>query len=115
MGGGHSGRRCRGGLASYPIHSPCTGALSASRLSLMATEDLESIEATLELLSDHQAVAQVWAAEAAIAAGEATSGAEMAALMEERCRREGAVPDRDHSPAEQRHPCRLVMACGARS
>lgn len=55
----------------------------------MSPEDLESIEATLELLSDHEAVAEVWEAEAAIAAGEATSGAEMAALMEDRRRREG--------------------------
>jgi antitoxin YefM len=51
-------------------------------------EDLESIEATLELLSDPQAMAEIRDAEAAILAGESTSGAEMAALMEER-RREG--------------------------
>jgi PHD/YefM family antitoxin component YafN of YafNO toxin-antitoxin module len=55
----------------------------------MSAEDLESIEATLELLSDHRAVAEVREAAAAIAAGETTSGAEMAALMEERRRREG--------------------------
>lgn len=56
---------------------------------LMSAEDLESIEATLELLSDQQAMAEIREADAAIAAGEGTSGAEMAALMEERRRREG--------------------------
>lgn len=56
---------------------------------LMSVHDLESIEATLELLSDHRAIAEVKEAEAAIAAGEGTSGAEMASLMEERRRREG--------------------------
>ncbi len=55
---------------------------------LMSAEDLESIEATLELLSDPQAMARIAAAEADIAAGEATTGAEMAALMQERRRRE---------------------------
>lgn len=54
---------------------------------LISAEDLESIEATLELLSDPQAMAEVWEAEAAILAGESTSGAEMAALMEERRRK----------------------------
>jgi len=55
---------------------------------LMSAEDLESIEATLELLSDPQAMAEVREADAAIAAGEAIPGAEVAALMEERRRRE---------------------------
>jgi len=55
---------------------------------LMSAEDLESIEATLELLSDPKAMAQIAEAEAEIAAGEATTGAEMATLMEERRRRE---------------------------
>jgi antitoxin YefM len=55
---------------------------------LMSAVDLESIEATLELLSDPQAMARIAAAEADIAAGQATTGAEMAALMEERRRRE---------------------------
>lgn len=54
---------------------------------LISAEDLESIEATLELLSDPQAMAEVREAEAAILAGESTSGAEMAALMEERRRK----------------------------
>lgn len=56
---------------------------------LMSAEDLESIEATLELLSDPQAMAEIREAEAAVAAGEATQGAEMAALMDDRRRREG--------------------------
>ena len=55
---------------------------------LMSAEDLESIEATLELLSDPQAMAEVREADAAIAAGEAIPGAEVADLMEERRRRE---------------------------
>jgi antitoxin YefM len=55
---------------------------------LISADDLESIEATLELLSDPQAMAEIQQADAAIAAGEGTSGAEMAALMAERRRRE---------------------------
>ncbi len=55
---------------------------------LMSAEDLESIEATLELLSDPQAISEIREADAAVAAGETTSGAEMAALMEERRQRE---------------------------
>ncbi len=55
---------------------------------LLAAEDLESIEATLELLSDPQAMAEIREADAQVAAGKASSGAEMAALMEERRRRE---------------------------
>jgi prevent-host-death family protein len=56
---------------------------------LMSAEDLESIEATLELLSDPEAIAEIREADAAVAAGEATAGDEMAALMEERRHREG--------------------------
>jgi antitoxin YefM len=56
---------------------------------LISAEDLEAIEATLELLSDSQAMAEIREADAAIAAGEVTRGPEMAALMEERRRREG--------------------------
>jgi len=56
---------------------------------LISAEDLESIEATLELLSDPRAMAEIRAADADVAAGESISGAEMAALMEERHRREG--------------------------
>ena len=56
---------------------------------LMSAEDLESIEATLELLSDPQAIAEIREADAAVAAGEVTSGAEMAALMDDRRRGDG--------------------------
>jgi antitoxin YefM len=56
---------------------------------LISAEDLESIEATLELLSDSQAVAEIREADAAIAAGEGTPGAQMGTLMEERRRHEG--------------------------
>jgi antitoxin YefM len=55
---------------------------------LLSAEDLESIEATLELLSDPQAIAGIREADAQVATGEAVSGAEMAALMEDRRRRE---------------------------
>jgi|ERR1022692_489849 prevent-host-death family protein len=55
---------------------------------LLSAKDLESIEATLELLSDPQAIAGIREADAQVAAGEAVSGAEMAALMEDRRRRE---------------------------
>jgi antitoxin YefM len=56
---------------------------------LISAEDLESIEATLELLSDPHAMAEIRESDAAVAAGDVTSGAETAALMEERRRREG--------------------------
>jgi prevent-host-death family protein len=61
---------------------------------LMSADDLASIEATLELLSDPQALAEVREAEDAVSSGEVTSGAEMASLMDERRRREerGAPP-----------------------
>jgi antitoxin YefM len=55
---------------------------------LLSAEDLESIEATLELLSDPHAVAEIREADAQVTAGETVSGAEMAALMEDRRRRE---------------------------
>lgn len=55
---------------------------------LVSAEDLESLEATIELLSDESAKARVREAEAAVAAGELTTAEEMAALMEARRRRE---------------------------
>jgi antitoxin YefM len=55
---------------------------------LLSAEDLESIEATLELLSNPQAMAEIQEADAQVADGQAISGAEMAALMEQRRRRE---------------------------
>jgi antitoxin YefM len=55
---------------------------------LMAAEDLESLEATLELLSDPDALARVAQARADLAAGRHTTGSEMSALMEARQQRE---------------------------
>jgi antitoxin YefM len=51
---------------------------------LVAAEDLESLEATIELLSDPAAVARIHDAEAAVDRGEGTSAEEMARLMEQR-------------------------------
>lgn len=55
---------------------------------LMSVEDLESLEATLELLSDSESVARLAQAQAEVAAGDVTTAEEVAALMEERRRRE---------------------------
>jgi antitoxin YefM len=55
---------------------------------LMSAEDLESLEATIELLQDEAALARVAEAEAAVAAGDFTTADEMARLMEERRARE---------------------------
>jgi antitoxin YefM len=55
---------------------------------LMSAEDLDSLEATIELLRDDAAMARIQRAEADIAAGEFTSAAEMAELMKERRARE---------------------------
>ncbi|WP_250282735.1 MULTISPECIES: type II toxin-antitoxin system Phd/YefM family antitoxin [unclassified Frankia] len=51
---------------------------------LMSAEDLASMEATLELLSDPAAVARIRAADEAVAAGDVTTGAEIAAIMRRR-------------------------------
>ena len=51
---------------------------------LISAEDLESMEATLELLSDPEATARVRQAQADIARGDSTSQEEMSALMERR-------------------------------
>ena len=51
---------------------------------LISKEDLDSLEATLELLSDRQALERVQQAERAIAVGEGTTGEEMAELMRQR-------------------------------
>ncbi len=51
---------------------------------LISAEDLESMEATLELLSDPEARDRVDQAQADIARGDYTSGEEMGALMERR-------------------------------
>jgi antitoxin YefM len=55
---------------------------------LISTEDLESLEATIELLSDPAAMARMREAEAALARGESTSAEEMALLMAQRRARE---------------------------
>lgn len=51
---------------------------------LISSEDLESLEATIELLSDPAAIARIREAEAALASGESTSAEEMALLMAQR-------------------------------
>ena len=58
---------------------------------LIAAEDLESLEATIELLSDPAAIRRIRKAEAAIERGETTSAEEMALLMEQRRARERAA------------------------
>jgi len=55
---------------------------------LISAEDLESLEATIELLSDPEAMARVQQAEADIAGGQVTTAEEMAALMVQRRARE---------------------------
>lgn len=57
---------------------------------LMSKEDLDSLEATLELLSDPAALARLAAAERDVAAGDVTSEERMANLMRaRRDRRDG--------------------------
>jgi prevent-host-death family protein len=51
---------------------------------LISAEDLDSMEATIELLSDPAAMERVRQAQADLAAGKGTSGQEMAGLMERR-------------------------------
>jgi antitoxin YefM len=53
---------------------------------LLAAEDLESIEATLELLADARAQERIAAAEADFAAGEVLDEHQVRALMDERAR-----------------------------
>jgi antitoxin YefM len=55
---------------------------------LISAEDLESLEATIELLSDPEAMARVRQAEADIDSGQVTTAEEMAALMAQRRARE---------------------------
>ena len=55
---------------------------------LVAAEDLESLEATLELLSDRAALKRVREADAAIVGGDLTRLGDMANLMDERRQRE---------------------------
>lgn len=56
---------------------------------LLADEDLESLEATIELLSDEDAARRIREADADVAAGRVTTAEEMAELMAKRRR-----PDR---------------------
>ena len=55
---------------------------------VVASEDLESLEATLELLSDRAALKRVLEADAAILGGDLTIGDDMAQLMAARRQRE---------------------------
>lgn len=55
---------------------------------LISAEDLESLEATIELLSDAAALARIREADAALARGDTTSAEEMARLMAQRRARE---------------------------
>lgn len=55
---------------------------------LMSAADLESLEATLELLSDPEALARLAQAQADLAAGQQITGDHMAAVMEQRRHRE---------------------------
>jgi prevent-host-death family protein len=58
---------------------------------LISSEDLESLEATIELLSDPAAMARIREAKVALASGESTSAEEMALLMAQRRAREQAA------------------------
>lgn len=55
---------------------------------LMSAEDLESLEATLELLSDPDALGRLAQAQADLAAGRQVTQAEMTAEMKQRRQRE---------------------------
>lgn len=55
---------------------------------LISAEDLESLEATIELLSDEPAMERVREGQAAVEAGDLTTAGEMASLMAERRTRE---------------------------
>ena len=55
---------------------------------LLSAEDLESLEATIELLRDDAAMERIRAADAAVAVGDVTTVADVSALMDERRLRE---------------------------
>lgn len=55
---------------------------------LLSAEDLDSLEATIELLSDPAAMHRVGEAEAAVAAGDLTGADEMVRLIDDRRQRE---------------------------
>ncbi len=51
---------------------------------LLSAEDLESLEATIELLRDDAAMERIHAADAAIASGDVTTAVDMSELMGDR-------------------------------
>lgn len=55
---------------------------------LLSAQDLESLEATIELLRDDTAMERVRAADGAVAAGDVITEADLSALMDERRLRE---------------------------
>ena len=55
---------------------------------LVSAEDLQSLEATIDLLSDRAGMQRLRDAETAVAAGDVVTGEEMAQLMSDRLRRE---------------------------
>jgi prevent-host-death family protein len=55
---------------------------------LVSPEDLASLEETLDILSDPQAIADIREAESEYARGDVTSGEEIRRLLDERRRRE---------------------------
>ena len=55
---------------------------------LLSAEDLESLEATIELLADEAAMGRLRQAEADVAAEDVTAAPEMAELMKQRRQRE---------------------------
>lgn len=55
---------------------------------LISAQDLDSLEATIELLNDEPAQRRIREAETALAAGNMTTAEDMAALMENRRQRE---------------------------
>jgi prevent-host-death family protein len=55
---------------------------------LLAAEDLESLEATIELLADEDAIRRILEADADVAAGHVTTAEEMAERMAKRRLRE---------------------------
>jgi antitoxin YefM len=58
---------------------------------LVSPEDLASLEETVDILSDPEALADIRAAEAELASGHVTTGEEMRRLLEERRRRESGT------------------------
>lgn len=55
---------------------------------LLSAQDLDSLEATIELLADPAALARIREAEAAVAAGDLTTADEMAEIMAQRRERD---------------------------